>query len=347
MECLPVTTEIMQTKAQEIAKKLKITDFQASRGSSVLLQLPSRLVLDSYQGHKTEEIKKELKKSECEHVIIPGGMTSQLRLLDISINKPMRDRLRKYYIDWQPIITQLEQIESGVLIPDPNYGEVDLKILKQLQALYPGIPIIYEVLEPNVEHISQFKATVPRTPNLQNVTFVWNQLTAEEYEKKMKENKECKKFDFIHMIHVLYYVNNFALTMKYFTSCLEKTGKLMIVILEATSGYCKFWHKYGGHLGLSDSYISSKQIVETLEEQGIPYQCTELENELDITDCSEETENGKLLLEFLTHVYRFSETVAPALKAEIIEYLHRSDCTTERAGKYILNGNTVVLMVDP
>ncbi|XP_064419264.1 histamine N-methyltransferase A-like [Latimeria chalumnae] len=226
-------------------------------------------------------------------------------------------------------------------------GEVDLKILKQLQALYPGIPIIYEVLEPNVEHISQFKATVPRTPNLQNVTFVWNQLTAEEYEKKMKENKECKKFDFIHMIHVLYYVNNFALTMKYFTSCLEKTGKLMIVILEATSGYCKFWHKYGGHLGLSDSYISSKQIVETLEEQGIPYQCTELENELDITDCSEETENGKLLLEFLTHVYRFSETVAPALKAEIIEYLHRSDCTTERAGKYILNGNTVVLMVDP
>lgn len=33
-------------------------------------------------------------------VIIPGGMTSQLQLLDVTINRSFKDMLRKCYIDW-------------------------------------------------------------------------------------------------------------------------------------------------------------------------------------------------------------------------------------------------------
>ncbi|KAK6324489.1 hypothetical protein J4Q44_G00038310 [Coregonus suidteri] len=33
-------------------------------------------------------------------VIIPGGMTSQLQVLDVVVNKPFKDNLRKKYTEW-------------------------------------------------------------------------------------------------------------------------------------------------------------------------------------------------------------------------------------------------------
>jgi len=35
-----------------------------------------------------------------EHVVIPGGMTSVLQPMDVSINKPFKDRLRQQYLTW-------------------------------------------------------------------------------------------------------------------------------------------------------------------------------------------------------------------------------------------------------
>uniref|UniRef100_A0A672HC27 HTH CENPB-type domain-containing protein n=1 Tax=Salarias fasciatus TaxID=181472 RepID=A0A672HC27_SALFA len=58
------------------------------------------LVLDAFRGHLTEPVKKQLRSMNGDIVIIPGGMTSQLQVLDVVVNKPFKDNLRKKYTEW-------------------------------------------------------------------------------------------------------------------------------------------------------------------------------------------------------------------------------------------------------
>jgi hypothetical protein len=48
------------------------------------------LILDSFRGHNTEEVKKILKSRNTEQVRIPGGLTSMLQPLDVWINRPFK-----------------------------------------------------------------------------------------------------------------------------------------------------------------------------------------------------------------------------------------------------------------
>jgi len=55
----------------------------------------SLLVFDSFEAHMTDRVKRAL---ECENMnlaVIPGGLTSILQPLDVSLNKPFKDGVRK------------------------------------------------------------------------------------------------------------------------------------------------------------------------------------------------------------------------------------------------------------
>ena len=71
-----------------------------SRRPGAFLNQPSVLVLDALKGHVTDSVKDQLCKMKTELVVIPGGMTSVLQPMDISINKPFKDRLRQQYLTW-------------------------------------------------------------------------------------------------------------------------------------------------------------------------------------------------------------------------------------------------------
>jgi hypothetical protein len=59
------------------------------------------LVLDAFRGHLTEKVKTVASNQlNTDLVIIPGGMTSQLQVLDVVVNKPLKDRLRCLYREW-------------------------------------------------------------------------------------------------------------------------------------------------------------------------------------------------------------------------------------------------------
>jgi hypothetical protein len=50
------------------------------------------LVLDSFKGHLTEKVKTVASNLlNTDLVIIPGGMTSQLQVLDVVVNIPFKD----------------------------------------------------------------------------------------------------------------------------------------------------------------------------------------------------------------------------------------------------------------
>lgn len=64
------------------------------------LLLPSLLVVDSFRGHLVDSVRAELKELRTEIAVIPGGLTSLLQPLDVSVNKPFKDNVRRLYAAW-------------------------------------------------------------------------------------------------------------------------------------------------------------------------------------------------------------------------------------------------------
>ncbi|CAI7876443.1 unnamed protein product [Closterium sp. NIES-54] len=55
----------------------------------------SMLVLDSYRGHLTEEVKEKLREMNCVPAIIPSGCTAEVQPLDVCINKSFKASVRQ------------------------------------------------------------------------------------------------------------------------------------------------------------------------------------------------------------------------------------------------------------
>jgi hypothetical protein len=58
------------------------------------------LVLDAFKGCLTQDVKEEIRNANTGFIMILGGMTSQLQVLDMVVNKPFKDRLQQLYSDW-------------------------------------------------------------------------------------------------------------------------------------------------------------------------------------------------------------------------------------------------------
>lgn len=65
-----------------------------------MLGLRALLAMDTFKGHITEEAKSAMKEANTDIATIPGGMTSILQPLDVSINKTFKERLRQLYKQW-------------------------------------------------------------------------------------------------------------------------------------------------------------------------------------------------------------------------------------------------------
>lgn len=56
---------------------------------------PTMLVYDSFRGHLEESVKAKFHDNNIDLAVIPGGLTSICQPLDVAINKPFKDNLRK------------------------------------------------------------------------------------------------------------------------------------------------------------------------------------------------------------------------------------------------------------
>lgn len=87
------------------------------RRPGALLSFPSILVLDAFRCHLVESVKRLLRESGTELIVIPGGMTSQLQPLDVCINKPFKDRVRQNYVEWmssgEPAVTPTGRLKRA------------------------------------------------------------------------------------------------------------------------------------------------------------------------------------------------------------------------------------------
>ncbi|XP_026150323.1 histamine N-methyltransferase-like [Mastacembelus armatus] len=200
----------------------------------------------------------------------------------------------------------------------------------------------------NVIGVGSGAVLVSQKPGLDYIKFIWNQMTASEFEEHWKEKKMTKKADFIHMIQMLYYVKDPEATINFFHSLLDKNGKLLIILVSEI-GWGKLWQKYRNQLFNTEvsQCVTTGDIKTILDSKGLSYQSYELPNEMDITECfSEGDEKGELLLDFVTHVVNFSKTAPAELKAGVLDLLRQPDCSVESNGRVILNNNLGVIVID-
>uniref|UniRef100_UPI00398E9334 histamine N-methyltransferase-like n=1 Tax=Pristiophorus japonicus TaxID=55135 RepID=UPI00398E9334 len=223
-------------------------------------------------------------------------------------------------------------------------GKIDFEILGKIKSKHPGLSIRNEVVEPNPEQLSTYKALVKEKSQGLNISFTWNHMSSEEYEKKAKESHEIKQFDFIHMIQMLYYVESVHDSIKYFHSLLETNGKLLIIIVSDDGGWHSLWETFRSCFPGSCLFLD---VHKMLDDMRMKYKIYELSSDLDITECFiEGNENGELLLDFLTESLHFRKTAPTDLKAEVLQYLRQPQCSREENGKIIFNNNLQVIVVD-
>ena len=82
----------------------------------------SLLVLDSFTAHKTVNIKNRFHEKNTNLAVIPGGLTSRLQPLDVSLNKPFKVKVRNLYNQWMN--EAVKEYTSSGKIRRPSYSLV-------------------------------------------------------------------------------------------------------------------------------------------------------------------------------------------------------------------------------
>lgn len=63
-------------------------------------QTETLLMLDQHGSHSTRAVNEKLTHTNVRPLYIPGGFTSSLQPLDVSINKPLKDAFQKEWNTW-------------------------------------------------------------------------------------------------------------------------------------------------------------------------------------------------------------------------------------------------------
>ncbi|XP_053554233.1 histamine N-methyltransferase-like [Bombina bombina] len=269
------------------------------------------------------------------------------------LNRSTEHECMQRFIDTKlsDIISRIGSGKSpiNVLSLGSGTGEMDMHILSKLRNMYPGALINNESVEPSEEHILLYKDNVSKTQNIDNVTFSWHKKDTSEYETEIKQRKEIKQFDFIHMIQMIYYVKDVPATIKFFRSCLAPNGKLLIVVLSEKSGWIRFYDACSSHLSKSELPINicSGDITQILDSQGIQYESYNIQSYLDVTECFiEGNRNGQLLLDMLTETCNFNGTATDNQKMFVMEQLRSPDYSFEENGKILLSTDLTALIIN-
>ncbi|XP_035672629.1 histamine N-methyltransferase-like [Branchiostoma floridae] len=205
-------------------------------------------------------------------------------------------------------------------------GETDSAILKKLLQRHSSV--YNRVVEPSGEMIGRYKALVREDTSLGAVRFDWRQQTAEEY----FQTKDDTKFHLIHAVHVLYHVEDLDATLRNMWGQLEDGGYMFVTMQSGKGGWGGLRHKLWEKFGLGDRLktwcSTSGDVKQRLDTRGISYVTSLDTNNINVSECfKENSENGKLLLDFLTHTpYVSSEA---EIKAMALGYIRGNSSSVD------------------
>ena len=237
-------------------------------------------------------------------------------------------------------------------------GDIDLLILQILAEYFASQknkkPAFQSVIvEPSSSLLNQFKAKVSTLPPLlqqitASVSFEWHQKTFHEFHQATSDRN---RFDFIHFIHSIYYLDvEYALQ-----SCFEQylkadTGVIVYLIQTEDSYLAKVSQNFKGKLSCGSenmAFHADQDIVAIAEKHGWKYSVPLKEQfEIKVTSClsGEPTAEGDLLIDFLTQQQNFRATAEQDLFDSVIDFIDSLTFTKENGEKFVKGENAGVII---
>lgn len=247
--------------------------------------------------------------------------------------------------EFQRIAKEKEKLD--ILGVGSGGGQLDVHMLTLLQAAAPATPLAVDIVDGSSELTDNFKDLVAKSPHLKDIPFAWHITPSEEYMKQETPKTGRKKFDFIHMIQMIYYVDNLDETIKFYHSLLKDNGMLMIIVDMDNGGWDILWKTHSEELcdDLIKEARSSGKVMASLEGLGLKYEEHLIPNRFDITPCFDPTNvNGQDLLNCLTEKDDFNQSFSPEIRAGILDVLRNKSSTVED-GKVTFNSNLSCIVV--
>ncbi|XP_071792917.1 histamine N-methyltransferase B-like [Asterias amurensis] len=245
------------------------------------------------------------------------------------------------------IHTQLRQVmdsikvNSGdvtrVLSIGPGDGEVEDEILKVIRDRNEFVhPVEATIVEPSVYMIEEHKNRVDtQGSQLRSISYDWRTETLKAY----LENgvNDGVKFHFINAVHSVYYFQDLPGTLRDLYNRLEPGGMMLILVVTGTVG-AAFAERY------HQPDTTSQKVKASCVKENIPIAHESvIEERTDITDCfdppEDMSEDGRLLLDFYTHVDNFTKTASPETQAEVLQFLKSDRFSDKKDGKTLLKGD--------
>ena len=242
-----------------------------------------------------------------------------------------------------PVIQRMlpKRQQLNILSVGSAEGEKDMIILKiikeELQKSDHGeqIKIFNRAIEPNEYSCGLYKAAIENLLSPledQRIEFEICQQTFQEYQKSMKEPV---KFDIIHFIHSIYYMD-VEQTLRYcFKKELSDGGVFVFMVQCPDLLYWillkqrKHWH---GEEVASETYETAEKLIQIANENGWKHEVYTQEYSIDVTEVFvPKSTEGNLLLDFLTHTVNFRETGDKRLVEETLSLI--KDLTIVKDGK--------------
>lgn len=242
-------------------------------------------------------------------------------------------------------------------------GEMDLLMIQFIAAHLKTSeteirPIIQSlVVEPSSLLLQKFKESASSLPlsltTFAEVSFEWRQITFQEYKRECavhdRSSNKCPSFDFIHFIHSIYYMDAADTLRSCFEQQLGEKGAILCLVQTEESYFAKVQKKFKGRLtfGSEDMVIYTKEDLATIAaESGWMYDVIRQEFAIDVTPCfGEHSDQGDLLLDFLTHQKNFRATADQELINEVMDFFQELIAIDE-AGRKFLKGEMAAVVIE-
>ena len=234
-----------------------------------------------------------------------------------------------------------ESKQLNILSVGSGEGSMDVIILKIIKEELKksdqsrNTKMFNRAIEPSVFSCGRYRATVEHLPTPlddQQTKFEICQQTFEEYQEI---HKEPIRFDIVHFMHSIYYVNKEQTLLRCFERDLKDKGRVVCLVSDQDLQYRVFSKQKKRRCNENVDSKRDKRaekLIRISSANGWKYEVYTQEYSIDVTEVFDpNSTEGNLLLDFLTYTVNLRETADKQLVEETLALI--KDLTIVRDGK--------------